>query len=70
MTGRIERIVREKALGFIEGEDGNDYVFHRSSLRDVSFDDLHEGPVVTFYVVKGPQELRAEVVRLRAVVIY
>ena len=63
MTGRIARIVREKAYGVIDGEDGSDYVFHRSALHEVSFEDLHEGAVVTFEVVKGPHELRAEVVR-------
>ena len=64
MTGRIARIVREKAFGFIDGEDGNDYFFHQSALRDVSFDDLKEGAVVSFDVAKGPKGARAEVVRL------
>ena len=64
MTGRIARIVREKALGFIDGEDGNDYVFHQSALREVVFEDLQEGAAVSFDVVRTPKELRAEVVRL------
>ena len=64
MTGRIGRIVRAQSCGFIDGEDGNDYVFRQDALHDISFDDLYEGAVVTFEVVMGSHELRAEMVRL------
>jgi hypothetical protein len=33
MTGKITRIVREKAFGFIAGEDAKDYFFHRSAVQ-------------------------------------
>ena len=33
MTGKIERIVEAQGLGFIAGDDGQDYVFHRSALK-------------------------------------
>ncbi len=54
MTGKIERIVEEKgALGFIAGEDGQDYVFHRSArLEGEPFDQLLPGCApVTFDTV-------------------
>ena len=65
MTGKIERIVEEKGLGFIEGDDGQDYVFHRSALPpNEPFDQLLQGVPVTFDTVHEPKGLRAEAVRI------
>jgi cold shock CspA family protein len=65
MTGKIERIVEEKGLGFIAGEDGQDYVFHRSALpKGEPFDQLLLGAAVTFDTVHEPKGLRAEAVRI------
>jgi cold shock CspA family protein len=65
MTGKIERIVEEKGLGFIEGDDGQDYVFHRSALPpNEPFDQLLQGVSVTFDTVHEPKGLRAEAVRI------
>jgi cold shock CspA family protein len=64
MTGKIERIVEEKGLGYIEGDDGKDYVFHRSALPPSEpFDQLLQGVAVTFDTVHEPKGLRAEAVR-------
>jgi len=65
MTGKIERIIEEKGLGFIEGDDGEDYVFHRSALLPSEpFDQLLQGASVTFDTVHEPKGLRAEAVRI------
>jgi cold shock CspA family protein len=65
VTGKIARIVEEKGLGFIAGEDGEDYVFHRSALLEGEpFDQLLQGAPVTFDTVHQPKGLRAEAVRV------
>jgi len=65
MTGKIERIVEEQGLGFIEGDDGEDYVFHRSALNPGEpFGQQLRGAAVTFDIVHEPKGLRAEVVRI------
>jgi cold shock CspA family protein len=65
MIGKIERIVEEKGLGFIAGDDGQDYVFHRSALPPGEpFDQLLRGVSVTFDTVHDPKGLRAEAVRI------
>lgn len=65
MTGKIERIVEGQGMGFIAGDDGEDYVFHRSALAPHEpFDQLLQGAAVTFDIVHGPKGLRADVVRL------
>ena len=65
MTGKIERIVEEQGLGYIVGDDGEDYVFHRSALNaGEQFDHLLRGAAVTFDIVHEPKGLRAEVVRI------
>ena len=65
MTGKIARIVEEKGLGYIAGEDGEDYVFHRSALlAGEPSDQLLQGAPVTFDTVHEPKGLRAEAVRI------
>ena len=65
MTGKIERIVEKEGLGFIAGDDGEDYVFHRSALPPGEpFDQLLQGAAVSFDTVHHPKGLRAEVVRI------
>ena len=39
MTGTVSRVIADKGFGFITGEDGQDYFFHRSDLGGF-FDDL------------------------------
>jgi cold shock CspA family protein len=65
MIGKIERIVEKEGLGFIAGNDGQDYFFHRSALPPgAPFDQLLLGAAVSFDIVHEPKGLRAEVVRL------
>lgn len=48
MTGKIRLLNPEKGFGFIKGKDNQDYFFHRSALKNVDFDELEVGQVVTF----------------------
>ena len=63
MTGTIERLLRDRRAGFIAAVDGQDYFFHESALRDVSYDELCERDTVTFDVAHGPIRARAELIR-------
>jgi cold shock CspA family protein len=33
MTGKIARVIPDKGFGFIKGEDGKEYFFHRSEIN-------------------------------------
>lgn len=64
MQGRIARVLEMKGFGFIKGEDGVEYFFHRDDLVD-SFDDLaHDLRTirdidVTFEIAKSNRGPRA-----------
>lgn len=60
MIGSVKRLTRDRGFGFIQGEDGNDYFFHRSELRGgLTFDALKEGQRVTFEPREGDKGPRA-----------
>jgi cold shock CspA family protein len=67
MTGRIIRIVRGRACGFIRTTDGQDVFFHVSDLGQVSLDELGERLVVRFNLVadaiSGPRAVQVQVAR-------
>jgi len=43
-VGTIKRVVHERGFGFITGEDGTEYFFHRSALdTSLRFDSLTGG---------------------------
>ena len=64
-TGRVKKVVPERGFGFITGDDGKEYFFHRSELElGLNFDRLVGGEKVGFAVEAGPKGLRA--VRIRA----
>jgi CspA family cold shock protein len=48
VQGAIKRIDTVKGFGFIRGDDGKEYFFHRSMVRGVPFARLTEGEVVQF----------------------
>ena len=54
-TGTIKRLT-DRGFGFIarEGEE-KDLFFHSTELKNVQFNDLHEGDSVTFDVTDGPK---------------
>ncbi len=68
MNGTIRRLTLDRGFGFLRGDDGRDYFFHRSDLADGAdgFSDLNEDDKVTFEpVVPAPEKgLRAAKVRL------
>jgi cold shock CspA family protein len=37
MNGVIKKVVPSRGFGFIAGEDGTDYFFHRDELRGLEF---------------------------------
>lgn len=65
MTGTITRLVDNRQIGSIAAEDGCDYVFAASALRDVPFHQLSLGTSVSFTPRQTKTERRAEFVRLR-----
>jgi CspA family cold shock protein len=59
-TGTVKRVISERGFGFIAGEDGKEYFFHRDGLSpSVDFDRLVGGESVSFEVEKGPKGDRA-----------
>jgi CspA family cold shock protein len=63
-TGTVKKVVADRGFGFITGEDGKDYFFHRDSLQSpLSFDRLNGGEAVSFDVQSGPKGPRAANVR-------
>lgn len=62
-TGTIKKVVSDRGFGFIEGEDGKEYFFHRSSVEG-DFDNLQGGERVTFSLESSPKGPRAGAVRV------
>jgi CspA family cold shock protein len=60
--GIIKKIVPDKGYGFIRGDNG-ELFFHRSAVKEGTFDDLREGQQVEFTEGEGPKGPRAENVR-------
>jgi CspA family cold shock protein len=63
-NGTIKRLVMDRGFGFLSGEDGKEYFFHRSSVEG-SFEGLQEGQKVSFDIEssapKGPRASRVRV---------
>jgi CspA family cold shock protein len=61
-TGTIKKVVADRGFGFITGEDGKDYFFHRGGVQaPLDFDRLGGGESVTFEVEvsqRGPRAVR------------
>ena len=57
-NGTIKRLVRDRGFGFIRDDNGQEWFFHRSAVRDGTFDQLNEGQRVSFEEepsAKGPR---------------
>lgn len=64
MTGTITRVVADRGFGFIKGDNGNDYFFHRQEVGGgLDFARLTSGDRVTFEEQQGPKGPRAGSVR-------
>src|SRR5260370_1084760 len=48
MHGTIARMVPEEGFGFIDGDDGHEYFFHRTALNATRFEHLPPGVPVYF----------------------
>jgi CspA family cold shock protein len=61
-TGTVKKVVQDRGFGFIAGEDGTEYFFHRSGVDpQLNFDGLRGGEAVVFDVepsAKGPRANR------------
>lgn len=60
MTGVVIRIVKDKPFGFIRGEDGNEYFFHSSSVKNGKFLNVRENQNVEFEPHETEKGYRAE----------
>jgi CspA family cold shock protein len=59
-TGTVKKLVSDRGFGFITGDDGKDYFFHRSSLvPSLDFDRLVGGEKVQFEIERDPKGARA-----------
>ena len=60
-SGTVKRVISERGFGFIVGEDGKEYFFHRDGLTaSLDFDRLSGGEKVQFDTEQGPKGLRAK----------
>lgn len=66
MQGTIKNVNIEAGWGFIMGEDGKDYFFHRSALKNAKINDLEQGRDVSFEESESTRGLRAEDVYVEA----
>ena len=60
MNGIVKALNADKGYGFIKGENGAEYFFHRSALQNISFEELEKGREVTFEDAEGTKGPRAE----------
>ena len=60
-NGSVKRLVSDRGFGFIEGEDGTEYFFHRSAVTS-DYALLNDGDKVTFETETGPKGARAKTV--------
>ena len=58
----VVKMVADKGFGFIKGDDGKEYFFHRTAAQ--TWDTMEASNTVTFTPTEGPKGLRAEDVRL------
>jgi CspA family cold shock protein len=64
-TGTVKKIVADRGFGFITGDDGKDYFFHRDALAAAaSFERLAGGEKVEFDPQASERGPRAINVRL------
>ncbi len=67
MNGTIKKLTLDRGFGFIRGEDGSEYFFHRSELvGGLRFDELKEGQRVSFEPHQADKGPRAAAIRAAA----
>ena len=65
-NGTIKRLVRDRGFGFIRDDGGQEWFFHRSSVKAGSFDQLNEGQRVIFDEEPSQKGPRAGNIRTEA----
>ena len=63
VTGKINKLVRDRGFGFITADDGREIFFHQNVLVGVTFDRLSLDQPVEFEVEKSRKGPRAVNVR-------
>jgi CspA family cold shock protein len=59
-TGTVKRVISDRGFGFIGGEDGKEYFFHRNEVdSSLDFDRLAGGESVSFEIEASPKGPRA-----------
>ena len=61
LNGVVIRYMADKGFGFLKGEDGQEYFFHRSAVQG-NPEDVQPEQAVAFTPSSGPKGLRAEAV--------
>jgi len=62
-NGTVKKLVSERGFGFITGDDGQEYFFHRSGVAG-DFDSLRGGEKVSFEIERGQKGPRATSVKV------
>jgi CspA family cold shock protein len=60
MNGVVKTLHAEKGFGFIRADNGNEYFFHCTAVKNARLDALSEGQGVTFREGMSPKGPRAE----------
>ena len=63
MKGKIKEIVTDRGFGFIKGEDGRDFFFHRSALQGLDFKQLSPDEEVEFEVEEFKEPTTPKAIR-------
>ncbi len=63
MTGTMTRVVADRGFGFLKGDNGTDYFFHRQEVGGGDLAHLLPGARVAFEEQQGPKGPRAGSVR-------
>jgi CspA family cold shock protein len=59
MTGKVVKKMEDKGFGFIKGDNGKEFFFHMTDLKNTRFDVLAIGQEVTFEDNESQKGLRA-----------
>lgn len=63
-NGTVKKVQSDRGFGFITGEDGIEYFFHRSGVdSSLNFDSLNGGEAVSFEIERSDKGPRAARVR-------
>jgi cold shock protein len=65
LTGNVKKVVSDRGFGFITGDDGHEYFFHRTGVdATLDFDRLAGGEHVSFDLEQSEKGPRARAVRM------